>query len=158
MSQIGKTIKNLEAPRPLKSRSSHQLKNYMVIEELIQLVETVAMTLASGISNPESMAILISNLRINGPQLETIAKDTLDRAFVTFRNASQDERLNIMTRLNLLELIELRAKSWQDDGINMYYKQKANNVEVSEIQQLTHAILSFCYSHNIRNCKFVEFR
>ncbi|CAD7080085.1 unnamed protein product [Hermetia illucens] len=141
MSQIGKTIKNLEAPRPLKSRSSHQLKNYMVIEELIQLVETVAMTLASGISNPESMAILISNLRINGPQLETIAKDTLDRAFVTFRNASQDERLNIMTRLNLLELIELRAKSWQDDGINMYYKQKANNVEPDNGSNVTAGLI-----------------
>ena len=63
-------------------------------------------------------------------QLETISKDTLDRAFVTFRNASQDERLNIMTRLNLLELIELRAKSWKDEGINMYYKHKATNVEV----------------------------
>lgn len=39
-----------------------------------------------------------------------ISKDTLDRAFVAFRNASQDERLSIISRMNLLELIELRAK------------------------------------------------
>lgn len=129
MSQIGRAVKNLEAPRPLKSQSRSQIKNFMLIEELIQLIENVAMTLASGISNPEPMALLVSNLRVHGPQLETVSKDTLDRAFVTFRNASQDERLNIMTRLNLLELIELRAKSWQDDGINTYYKHKATNVE-----------------------------
>lgn len=79
------------------------------------------------------MTVLLSNLRMMGPQMEIFSKDTLDRAFVTFRNASQDERLNIMTRLNLLELIELRAKSWQNsDGTNSYYKHKATNVEVSE--------------------------
>lgn len=54
-------------------------------------------------------------------------------AFVKFRNASQDERLSIITRMNLLELIELRAKSWQvSDGINTYYKTKASDVQVSE--------------------------
>lgn len=53
-------------------------------------------------------------------------------AFVKFRNASQDERLSIITRMNLLELIELRAKSWQvSDGINTYYKTKASDVQVS---------------------------
>lgn len=79
------------------------------------------------------MNALLANLRLHGPQLENISKDTLDRAFVIFRNASQDERLNIMTRLNLLELIELRAKSWQvSDGTNTYYKHKATNVEVTK--------------------------
>uniref|UniRef100_A0A1B0GJB7 K Homology domain-containing protein n=2 Tax=Lutzomyia longipalpis TaxID=7200 RepID=A0A1B0GJB7_LUTLO len=76
------------------------------------------------------MNTLLSNLRIYGPQLEALSKDVLDKAFVTFRNASQDGRLNIMTRLNLLELIELRAKSWQiSDEVNTYYKHKATNVE-----------------------------
>lgn len=91
----------------------------------------MASTMAAGNNNPESMSVLLANLRIHGPQLEQLSKDTLDRAFVTFRNASQDERLNIMTRLNLLELIELRAKSWQiSDGLHTYYKHKATNVEV----------------------------
>lgn len=52
-------------------------------------------------------------------------------AYVKFRNASQDERLSIITRMNLLELIELRAKSWQiSDGLNTYYKHKASDVQV----------------------------
>ncbi|XP_055371855.1 eukaryotic translation initiation factor 4E-binding protein Mextli isoform X2 [Condylostylus longicornis] len=135
MSQVGRSVKNLEAPRPLKSQSRSNIvkSNYIVIEELIQLIETVAATLASGISNQEAMLLLVQNLRLHGPQMESVSKDTLDRAFVTFRNASQDERLNIMTRLNLLELIELRAKSWKDDGANTYYKAKATNVEPENI-------------------------
>lgn len=95
------------------------------------MTENVAASLASGCNNADGMNALLANLRLHGPQLENISKDTLDRAFVIFRNASQDERLNIMTRLNLLELIELRAKSWQvSDGTNTYYKHKATNVEV----------------------------
>ncbi|XP_050319842.1 eukaryotic translation initiation factor 4E-binding protein Mextli isoform X4 [Bactrocera neohumeralis] len=134
MAHIGRTVKNVEAPRPLKSQSRSSLKNnYMLIEELIQLIENVALTLQSGINNTEPMAALVQNLRIHGPQLETVSKDTLDRAFVVFRNASQDERLNIMTRLNLLELIELRAKGWEDNGFNSYYKTKqVTNIDLPD--------------------------
>ncbi|KAL9926332.1 eukaryotic translation initiation factor 4E-binding protein Mextli isoform X1 [Glossina fuscipes] len=125
MAHIGRSVKNVEAPRPLKTQSRTSLNNnFMLIEELMQLIENVAMSLQSGINNTEPMATLAQNLRVHGPQLETMSKDTLDRAFVVFRNASQDERLNIMTRLNLLELIELRAKGWEDNGINSYYKTK----------------------------------
>ncbi|XP_013114361.1 eukaryotic translation initiation factor 4E-binding protein Mextli isoform X2 [Stomoxys calcitrans] len=136
MAHLGRSVKNVEAPRPLKSQSRSSLKNnYMLIEELMQLIENVAISLQSGINNTEPMATLVQNLRIHGPQLETVSKDTLDRAFVVFRNASQDERLNIMTRLNLLELIELRAKGWEDSGINAYYKTKqATNAELNDVQ------------------------
>ncbi|XP_058062230.1 eukaryotic translation initiation factor 4E-binding protein Mextli isoform X2 [Anopheles bellator] len=135
MSQMGRAVKNLEPARPLKStlKQSHvHLPVYEVqsIEELISLTENVAASLANGCNNADGMNALLANLRLHGPQLENVSKDTLDRAFVIFRNASQDERLNIMTRLNLLELIELRAKSWQvSDGTNTYYKHKATNVE-----------------------------
>lgn len=139
MAQMGRAVKNLEPPRPLKStlKQSHvHVPVYEVqsIEELITLTENVAASLANGCNNADGMNALLANLRLHGPQLENISKDTLDRAFVIFRNASQDERLNIMTRLNLLELIELRAKSWQvSDGTNTYYKHKATNVEPDAI-------------------------
>lgn len=104
--------------------------------------------------------MLLSSLRLHGPQLEEYSKSTLDQgtlhsfffryqaqlnpghnfiqfkqhfsAYVKFRNASQDERLSIITRMNLLELIELRAKSWQvSDGLNTYYKHKVSDVQVN---------------------------
>uniref|UniRef100_A0A182LTU2 K Homology domain-containing protein n=1 Tax=Anopheles culicifacies TaxID=139723 RepID=A0A182LTU2_9DIPT len=147
MSQMGRAVKNLEPPRPLKStlKQSHvHLPVYEVqsIEELITLTENVAASLANGCNNADGVNALLANLRLHGPQLENVSKDTLDRALVIFRNASQDERLNIMTRLNLLQLIELRAKSWQvSDGANTYYKHKATNVEV-RIDTMTPDILA----------------
>lgn len=136
MSQMTRTAKNLEPPRPLKSNIKQQplistIYEVHTIDELITLTENVAANLNSGTSSADNMNLLTYNLRVHGPQLEQISKDTLDRAFVIFRNASQDERLSIMTRLNLLELIELRAKGWQvSEDINSYYQSKASKVEV----------------------------
>ncbi|XP_034472005.1 eukaryotic translation initiation factor 4E-binding protein Mextli isoform X3 [Drosophila innubila] len=130
---LGRAVKNIEAPRPLKTQSRSSLKNsYMVIEELIQLIDNVTVGLQSCNTTTESITLLLHNLRVHGPQLEAVSKDTLDRAFVVFRNASQDERLNIMTRLKLLELIELRANSWEDKDTIAYYKskQQVSNVEL----------------------------
>ncbi|XP_041674096.1 eukaryotic translation initiation factor 4E-binding protein Mextli isoform X3 [Drosophila eugracilis] len=130
---LGRAVKNIEAPRPLKTQSRSSLKNsYLVIEELIQLIDSVTLGLQSCNTTPESITLLLHNLRVHGPQLEAVSKDTLDRAFVVFRNASQDERLNITTRLKLLELIELRAKSWDNDDTIAYYKskQQISNVEL----------------------------
>nr|XP_017025803.1 eukaryotic translation initiation factor 4E-binding protein Mextli isoform X2 [Drosophila kikkawai] len=130
---LGRAVKNIETPRPLKTQSRASLKNsYLVIEELIQLIDNVTVGLQSYNTTPESMTLLLHNLRVHGPQLEAVSKDTLDRAFVVFRNASQDERLNILTRLKLLELIELRAKSWENDDTIAYYKskQQVSNVEL----------------------------
>lgn len=145
--QSGRGLRPLiEPPRPLKStlkqsslathqqqQQQHFASSYQVqsIDELITLMENIAGNLSAGICNSEGITMLSANLQALGMQLEQVAKDTLDKAFVVFRNASQDERLSIMTRLNLLELIELRAKEWQvSDDINSYYKHKASNVEV----------------------------
>lgn len=61
-----------------------------------------------------------------GPYLEHLYQDQLNRAFVVFRNSSQDdERLDYLSRLYLLELIELRAKNWKGtDFMYQYYKNK----------------------------------
>lgn len=64
---------------------------------------------------------------------ETSTHHTNLTAYVKFRNASQDERLSIITRMNLLELIELRARSWQvADGSSTYYKHKVPNLMHTE--------------------------
>ncbi|XP_055294966.1 eukaryotic translation initiation factor 4E-binding protein Mextli isoform X2 [Sitodiplosis mosellana] len=141
MSQVSRSLKNLEAPRPLKSNNANRQTHHttpayelQTIEELITLVENVADSVSIGQCNPDSMALLLSNLRILGPQLEEYSKSTLDQAYVKFRNASQDERLSIITRMNLLELIELRAKNWHvSDGLNTYYKHKVSDVQPENI-------------------------
>lgn len=105
---------------------------FFLVEDLISLIETVAQSLAQGDVSVDLFNKMFTNLSIHGPQLEIYSKEILDRCFIVYRNASQDDRLKISIRLNLLNLIELRANSWQlSDGLNTYYKQKAaTNVEV----------------------------
>lgn len=65
-------------------------------------------------------------MKVYGACLEVLCKEQLDRAFVVFRNSSQDEeKLDYHSRLHLLELIELRANQWKvTDVMNSYYKKK----------------------------------
>ncbi|XP_059618575.1 eukaryotic translation initiation factor 4E-binding protein Mextli isoform X2 [Phlebotomus argentipes] len=135
MSQKMRSLKASVAHQPVHPQQIYEMQT---VEQLIELIEIVAASLASATVDAGKMNMLLSNLRVYGPQLEALSKDVLDKAFVTFRNASQDERLNIMTRLNLLELIELRAKSWQiSDEVNTYYKHKATNVEPAFVSSAT---------------------
>lgn len=96
-------------------------------------METVAQSLSLGDVSVDLFNKMFTNLSMFGPQLEIYSKEILDRCFIIYRNASQDDRLKITIRLNLLNLIELRANSWQlSEGLNTYYKHKAaTNVEVS---------------------------
>lgn len=49
------------------------------VEELITLIENVADSVSMGQCNPDSMSMLLANLRIHGPQLEDYSKSTLDQ-------------------------------------------------------------------------------
>lgn len=124
------------------------LKISLLVEDLISLIETVAQSLSQGDVSLDLFNKMFSSLSIHGPQLEIYSKEILDRCFNVYRNASQDDRLKISIRLNLLNLIELRAKSWVlSDGLNTYYKQKAaTNAEVSYTEM--------CDDKNTRNLTF----
>jgi len=111
-----------------------------LVEDLISLIEAVAQSLTQGDVSVDLFNKMFTNLSMHGTQLEIISKEILDRCFVAFRNASQDDRLKISVRLNLLNLIELRANGWQlSDGLNTYYKQKATNVEVGPCELISNS-------------------
>lgn len=114
------------------AQSSLTFFHHITVEDLIALIEAVAQSLAQGDVGIDLFNKMFSHVSLYGPQLEIYSKEILDRSFIAFRNASQDDRLKISVRLNLLNLIELRANSWQiSDGLSSYYKQKAaNSVEV----------------------------
>lgn len=114
------------------------------VEDLIALIETVAQSLDHGDVSVDLFNKMFSSLSLYGQQLEIYSKEILDRCFIVYRNASQDDRLKISIRLNLLNLIELRANSWQlSDGLNTYYKSKAaTNVEVRKFLQIHRSISS----------------
>ncbi|XP_066137823.1 eukaryotic translation initiation factor 4E-binding protein Mextli isoform X1 [Euwallacea fornicatus] len=101
------------------------------VEGVLQAVDQVAAVLASNIQEinyKDSIINLCQHLKVYGAYLEILYKEQLDHAFKIFRDKAQDDiRVDMLSRLHLLELIELRAKGWKGtDGMNMYYKKKLN--------------------------------
>ncbi|XP_018326887.1 eukaryotic translation initiation factor 4E-binding protein Mextli isoform X2 [Agrilus planipennis] len=147
---ISARLKNPRKIELVKSQSQSQiLANklrqdgvFSTVENVMQAVDQVAALLASSHVNPnisykENIINLCQHLKVYGAYLELLYQDQMNRAFVIFRNSSQDdERLDYLSRLHLLELIELRAKGWKGtDIMNQYYRKKANQcvqIEASE--------------------------
>lgn len=72
-------------------------------------------------------------LKAFGPHLEASHKEVLDRYQVFLRNACRDGTLDLVARLQLLEIIELRAMKWKaNDNVTNYYRNKMLQVEQCE--------------------------
>ena len=49
-----------------------------------------------------------------------------------FRTTCRDEDLDLVSRVQILHIIELRAAGWQsNDNMVAYYKQKLSHIEIS---------------------------
>ena len=49
---------------------------------------------------------------------------------VALRNACRDEELDLVSRVHLLEIIELRAMNWlPNENVSGYYKQKLSQID-----------------------------
>ena len=71
-----------------------------------------------------------------GLQLDTLYKDQLDKLMAVFRTVSRDEELDLVSRVQILHIIELRAAGWAaNDNMVNYYKQKMSHIDtVSQAQ------------------------
>ena len=73
---------------------------------------------------------LYSSLHHCGMQLDTLYKDQLDKLMSVFRTASRDEELELVSRVQILHIIELRAAGWvTNDNMVNYYKQRLSHME-----------------------------
>lgn len=108
----------------------------MTMEDIVSLIDNVATRLTNVFHDQTlqmSVVTMCNHLKLYAHQLEAIYKDQLDRAFVAIRNGSQDEKLDLTTRVHLLELIELRAKQWRHtDSMDVYYTQKLSHLDNAE--------------------------
>ena len=134
--------RGIEKPRPLKctpspgSFLSPTIRSKVSsVEDAVTLLERVCEHLNAGnYESPINSAISSLNgaLKIFGPQAEGLYKKQVDKLQYTLRNAARDNRLDILARLNLLEIIELRAMNWiNNDKVASYYRQKRANIEGS---------------------------
>ncbi|CAN7981035.1 unnamed protein product [Ixodes pacificus] len=75
---------------------------------------------------------------MQGNILSKSIPEQMDCYFVTLRNASRDERLDVIDRLRLLEVIELRAMGWKsNENLEEYYKRKYIELEISQSYDFT---------------------
>ncbi|XP_067122186.1 eukaryotic translation initiation factor 4E-binding protein Mextli isoform X2 [Centruroides vittatus] len=131
-------VKKLEKPRPLKQQLilENSTKHSITVDEVIQELESLYITITNGNFDKSAVMSIIkvcNQLKLKGQEIETLYKEQLDRYFVTLRNASRDERIDILCRMRLLEVIELRAMHWKiNENVTNYYKQKLQELEASE--------------------------
>ncbi|XP_054719122.1 eukaryotic translation initiation factor 4E-binding protein Mextli-like [Uloborus diversus] len=143
-----KTVRNvrepLKKPRPLKSTpSSEQFKLHIQDpkETVVQKSRTDILAdleiLNVSISNCNFDEVTVADisrmctiLKKRGEELDSTNKDALDRYFCTLRNASREERLDLISRLKLLEIIEMRAMHWKmNENLTNYFNQKFQELE-----------------------------
>ncbi|XP_008555908.1 eukaryotic translation initiation factor 4E-binding protein Mextli isoform X2 [Microplitis demolitor] len=131
--------KKHEKPRPLKLNLRHSSidERIATVEDLVSLIDNVASNLSNGFHDPtlqQNIITMCNTLKQCAHQFEPVYKDQLDRAFVAIRNGSQDERLDLTTRIHLLELIELRAKQWRyNDSMDAYYTSKLADLNEPDV-------------------------
>ena len=105
------------------------------VEEIIHLLEQVESNLKA--RNYDKI-VVASVVKLNvamksyGSQVELFHRELLDRAQVALRNACKDTSLDIVARLHLLEIIELRSMKWVlNESVLNYYRQKLSQIDVS---------------------------
>ncbi|XP_037503191.1 eukaryotic translation initiation factor 4E-binding protein Mextli isoform X2 [Rhipicephalus sanguineus] len=153
-----KGVRKLERPRPLRSSSDSDRSPSSLLspaesvtmlldtnaqcsvndEDVLNEIETLHVSLNNG-NYDATILSLIANvcelLKVKGAAMESSFKDQLDCYFVTLRNASRDERLDVIGRLRLLEVIELRASGWKSIDLIDYFKCKFAEFEPQPYQQ-----------------------
>jgi len=140
---VSKKVK-LERPRPLKIGGGTQPE--LGVEDLLVVVENVRRSLAgAGLAAPAAqtnfdlknqLEVLTANLKISGPALERSHKNLMDKLNHALMSACRLERFPLMSRLHMLELLELRSMDWQSNvTLDNYYKQKLAQIEVESKPQ-----------------------
>jgi len=121
----------VEKPRPLKLHggTAPQVR----CEELVVAVEAVYRGLASRQYDKTmvgQVASLCAGLKRQGSALEASHKEQMDKLLSAMVAACRDDELDLVTRVHMLEVIELRSMGWQtNENVTNYYQQKLAQIE-----------------------------
>lgn len=127
MSTLRKIVK-VERPRPLKIGGGTQPE--LGQDSLICLIETVIKKLSSestiDLDTQElvtgHLKTLAANLRISGAQLETTHQDLMENLNQSLLNTCKLESWPLLSRVYMLELIEIRSLNWSpSESVTSYY-------------------------------------
>jgi len=123
----------VEKPRPLKMSGGTQPE--LRPEDLVVVVENVIKGLANRQYDEQMVGqvrSLCANLKRSGAQMECTHKDPMDRLLSALVAACRDDSLDLVCRVHMLEIIELRSMGWQtNENVTNYYKQKLAQIDTS---------------------------
>merc|ERR1712180_316292 len=121
----------IEKPRPLKMSGGTQPE--LRPEDLLVVVENVIRGLNVRQYDDQmvgQVGSLCANLKRSGAQMESSHKDPMDRLLSALVAACRDEDLDLICRVHMLEIIELRSMGWQtNENVTNYYKQKLAQID-----------------------------
>jgi len=129
---VAKQVK-VERPRPLKIGGGAHPE--LSLEDLLVVIEGVRKSL--GVKGEEGenqmvgqLQLVAANLKISGPTLEISHKDQMDKLNHSLMAACRSDSIDLVARVHMLELIELRSMGWQpNENVTNYYKQKLAQIE-----------------------------
>eukprot|EP00095_Tigriopus_kingsejongensis_P004334 maker-scaffold1460_size40381-snap-gene-0.10 protein:Tk04334 transcript:maker-scaffold1460_size40381-snap-gene-0.10-mRNA-1 annotation:"PREDICTED: uncharacterized protein LOC409396 isoform X5" len=140
-----KIARSIERPRPLLQHSvsmgsaglkrASSMTAVQSTEACLDLLDSVIQNLKQerwgAAATQDDIVTLNASLKLFGGQIEVLYRDQLNAAMLIIRNWCKDERLDLISRLYFLEMIELRAMEWKmDESVAKYYKQKLAHLEM----------------------------
>jgi len=154
-----KVVRRVDRPRPLKLSAANRLSALELssVEDVVVLMENVCRHLNA--RNYERQVIngllnLCNTLKRSGPQIENLYKDQLDKLGVALRNACRDDELDLVSRVHVLEIIELRAMNWQpNENVTAFYKNKLSQLEYQHLDQIPPATPGGMDSPGMMSCQ-----
>jgi len=121
----GGVVKQLkiEKPRPLRTDPDK-----VCLTETLRLVEEARKGLCRArneLKTRKTVVQLKELLRLNGAAVEKLHGDCLDLLEVDLREAGSDPQLDLITRVSILEIIELRLNKWvPNPTMTQLYRKK----------------------------------
>eukprot|EP00092_Neocalanus_flemingeri_P020867 GFUD01022605.1.p1 GENE.GFUD01022605.1~~GFUD01022605.1.p1 ORF type:complete len:287 (-),score=121.78 GFUD01022605.1:95-955(-) len=113
------------------SQGSMQISTTPALLQLDQLLPLLSSSPYSS-STLSLLAALCTELKLVGPELERSDKDKLDTLQTLLTKICQDRDLDLVLRLQVLEVIELRTLGWKsNEGVDNYYKERFTQFEES---------------------------
>ena len=122
--------RSIEKPRPLRCDPER-----ICLDEITRLVDEVTVGLAEAktdLRTRQKTQQLKDLLRMNGGAMERFHKDVLDKLELVLREVSYDTEMDVLARLNVLEILEMRIEGWSSSSpTSSMYKQRMAEAQLN---------------------------
>jgi len=124
----------------LKMSTNPQSPSNISVPTVIRSVDQLLPLLASGpfsASTLARLATLCGDMKAVGPLLDNYDKDKMDITHTILTKICQDSQLDVLLRLQVLEVIELRTLGWvSTEAVDNYYQERFAQFEEARREQV----------------------